>query len=418
MHAEIISIGDELISGQTLDTNSQWISRRLNELGIPVLFHVTVGDDLEANITVFREAFRRADIVVATGGLGPTADDLTRESLARATGRKLVRDNKTLEQIRQLFARRGRVMPKQNEVQAWFPEGSTVIANPHGTAPGIAMEIARDDATPCRLFALPGVPAELQEMWQETVAESLRALDTGGRVLCHRQIKCFGAGESQIEAMLPDLIRRDRVPRVGITASKTTITLRITADGATREECDAAMTPTVVTIQECLGDLVFGEDDVELEDVVVQLLRERKKTLAVAEWGTAGMVVHRLQSVTDAKGTIRGGIVVADNDALRDAIGVSPEKIGSFSSVSPEMADAMAVAVRERFHADYGLAISPFPEFDTAAAEPKHAYCALASVDGVRHKKIPFAGHPATLRIFCAKTALNMARLELMHHGG
>ena len=275
MNAEIISIGDEIASGQLLDTNSQWLSQRLGELGIRVLYHTTVGDELDAGVDVFRQAIDRADVVVATGGLGPTADDLTREVLAQATGRGLVRDEEALTHIRQLFARRGWAMPEQNEVQAMLPEGSRLIPNPHGTAPGIAMDVPREGRSPCRLFALPGVPAEMVEMWEPSVAGALRSAGAGGRVIRHRLVKCFGAGESQIESMLPDLIRRGRIPRVGITASKTTIILRITAEGATDEECFAAVEPTVATIRQCLGELVFGEDEIELEDVVVRLLGER-----------------------------------------------------------------------------------------------------------------------------------------------
>src|SRR4051812_24705923 len=164
MRAEVISIGDELTSGQRLDTNSQWLSERLGEIGIPVMFHTTVADDLEANVRVFREAADRADVVIATGGLGPTADDLTREALARMLGVELVLDEAALAYIRGLFARRKRDMPERNVVQAMFPAGSRVIPNPHGTAPGIDIDVPRSGRTAARIMALPGVPAEMREM--------------------------------------------------------------------------------------------------------------------------------------------------------------------------------------------------------------------------------------------------------------
>ena len=170
MHAEIISpSGTEFASGQLLDTNSQWLSLRLEELGIHVLYHATVGDELEAIVQVFRQAFRRSDVIVTTGGLGPTADDLTREALAKATGRKLVMDPHALEHIRKLFARRKREMPKTNKVRRYFRKESRVVHNPNGTAPGIDIEVSRCPAAPCRLFALPGVPAEMKEMWYGTL---------------------------------------------------------------------------------------------------------------------------------------------------------------------------------------------------------------------------------------------------------
>ncbi|MCX7426847.1 MAG: CinA family nicotinamide mononucleotide deamidase-related protein [Planctomycetia bacterium] len=411
MHAEIISIGDEIASGQLLDTNSQWLSQRLGELGIHVLYHATVGDEVAAGVAVFRQAIDRADVVVATGGLGPTADDLTREVLAQATGRGLVRDDEALAHIRRLFARRGWPMPEQNEVQAMLPGGSRLIPNPHGTAPGIAMDVPREGRSPCRLFVLPGVPAEMVEMWHETVAGALRQVGEGGRVIRHRLVKCFGAGESRIESMLPDLIRRGRIPRVGITASKTTIILRITAEGATEQECFAATEPTVATIRQCLGELVFGEGEIELEDVVVRLLGERRRTLAVAEWGTAGRVTHALRSAAGAEGRVLGGIAVADNQILERVLDVPPALVAKHSAASAEVAEAMAVGVRGRFGADYGLAVSRFPEFDEA--QPKPVFFALATPEGVRAKSLPFASHPAILDIFCAKTALNLARLEL-----
>ncbi len=288
MIAEIISIGDELSSGQRLDTNSQWLSLRLTDLGVRVVYHTTVADDLDANVRVFQAAIARADIVVSTGGLGPTADDLTREAIAAAAGVALELDEPSLIHIRSLFARHNREMPERNRLQAMFPVGARPIPNANGTAPGIDQTVARPDGGTARVFALPGVPAEMFEMYASWVAPAVAALRPEPRVIQHRRIKCFGAGESQVEQMLPDLIRRGRQPSVGITVHAATITLRITAEGRTAEECQTSMLPTVHTIHECLGNLVFGEEDDELEDAVVRLLAERGLTLSTAEIGTAG----------------------------------------------------------------------------------------------------------------------------------
>lgn len=402
MHAEIISIGDEITSGQILDTNSQWLSLRLEELGIHVLFHATVGDDLEAMVQVFRLAFSRSDVIVTTGGLGPTADDLTREALAKAAGRTLVMDPLALEHVRELFARRKREMPKKNEVQAFFPEGSRVVHNPHGTAPGIDLEVPRPGAAPCRLFALPGVPAEMKEMWYGTLVHELRKMGAGRRVIKHRRIKCFGAGESQMEAMLPDVVRRGREPRVGINASQATIIFRVTAAAATEEAALAAMEPTVAMIRRCLGNLVFGEEDDELQDSVVRLLRQHNKTLSTVEWGTAGLVADWLGSVPKGQGLYRGGLVLVGEAAVRQVLDVGPD------------VSVMAEACRERFGTDYALAVGPFPTSDPAAAERKPFDFALASAEGVTTKSTPFAAHPALLQILCAKQTLNMLRLAIM----
>ncbi len=417
MHAEIVAIGDEITSGQLLDTNTQWLSQRLGELGIRVLYHTTVGDDLKANIGVFRQAISRADVVVATGGLGPTADDLTRESLAGATGRKLALDRKSLDEIRQMYTRHKRKMPERNEQQAMFPVGSQVIPNPNGTAPGIAMEVPREGAEPCNLYALPGVPAEMKEMWYGTVAGSIRKAGGGQGVIRHRRVHCFGRGESQVEAMLPDIVRRGRKPLVGITASKHTITLRITAEGATEEECYAAIEPTVATIRECLGDLVFGEDDDQLQTVVVRQLRQHTKTLATAEGGTGGLVADWLGGVDGAEGYYLGGLIAVGDEAVRRSLDVPETLIAKHSTVSSEAAAAMAVGCRRRFRSDYGLAVSSFPTPDPEAAEPKPVFFALATPDGVKLKQVPFAGHPALLKIYAAKHMLDLLRLTMLEKG-
>src|SRR5262245_61807010 len=275
MRAEIIAIGDELTSGQRLDTNSQWLSERLGEIGIPVAFHTTVGDDLEDNITVFRTAIERAEVVVASGGLGPTADDLTRDAVAAAAGVELYEDAAALAHIQNLFARRKRPMPERNKLQAQFPRGSRVVPNPDGTAPGIDLNVARPGRTPSRVIALPGVPAEMFAMWNQTISPALTASQGERRVICHRRIKCFGVGERDLEAMRPDTIRRKREPLVGITVHGATITLRITASGPSEAECLKSMEPTEAEIRQILGVLVFGEEDDELEHAVVRLLNER-----------------------------------------------------------------------------------------------------------------------------------------------
>jgi nicotinamide-nucleotide amidase len=412
MNAEIIAVGDEITSGQLLDTNSQWLSQRLAEVGIRALYHTTVGDELEPCAAVFRQAIERADVVVATGGLGPTADDLTREALAQAAGQPLVLVPEALEHIRTLFASRKRPMPKQNEVQALFPSGSRVVPNPHGTAPGIDLETARPGRSPSRFFALPGVPAEMVEMWPY-VASALAGMEKVARVVCRRNVKCFGAGESQIESMLPDLIRRGRTPTVGINASQATIILRIAAEGASEAECQALIGPTVATIRQHLGPLVYGEGDEELQDVVVRLLAEQGKTLATIEVGTAGTVAQWLASVP-SKGCFHGGLVAAEADTLGSLLGVDSALLARHGLSSGEAVEAMAVACRDRFRTDYALGVSAFPEPVPVGVEPKPVFFALAGPGGIRRKQVPFALHPALLTTYCAKHALNLLRLTLL----
>ncbi|HPP53733.1 MAG TPA: competence/damage-inducible protein A, partial [Thermoguttaceae bacterium] len=200
--AEIVVSGDEITSGQILDTNSQWLSQRLEELGVRVLYHTSVGDEIDAIAGVVRQAVGRSDIVLVTGGLGPTPADVTREAIAQAVGRKLVLNEEALASIRQLFARRQRPMPPRNEKQAMIPEGARAVPNLNGTAPGIDLEVRRPDGKTCRLFALPGVPAEMREMWTHQVLGRLRQAGVGTRLILRRRLHAFGAGESQIVAML------------------------------------------------------------------------------------------------------------------------------------------------------------------------------------------------------------------------
>jgi nicotinamide-nucleotide amidase len=388
MRAEIISIGDELTSGQRLDTNSQWLSERLGEIGVPVAFHTTVGDQLADNVLVLRQACERADIIVATGGLGPTADDLTRQALAAVAGAPLVQDEGALAHIKALFARRKREMPPANLVQAQFPQGSRVIPNPHGTAPGIDLEIPRAVGKPSRVFALPGVPAEMKEMWAATVGPAIQEHLGVKKVICHYRIKCFGVGESDLEGMLPDVIARNRYPLVGITVHQATITLRITAEGPTTEAARAAMEPTIQTIRSCLGDLIFGEEDEELADAVVKLLRAQDKTVCVSEWGTDGLLVRWLAETGASDvfllGTVHSGTSGWREDSL------------------PRLTGALV------------LAVGPRPVADSPTTAPGNIQVLIQDGHRLVRQEYPYAGHPEILRPRAAKQALNLLRLHLL----
>ena len=413
MIGEVVAIGDELTSGERLDTNSQWISRRLTELGIRVGFHSTVCDDLEGMVSAFRNSIQRADIVICSGGLGPTADDLTRDALSAATGSELRLDEAALEGIKALFARRGRDMPARNEVQAMFPEGSTVIPNPHGSAPGIAMEIPREGRGPCRWFALPGVPAELFEMWEQTVSPAVASASGHARVIRHKTVKCFGVGESHLEQMLPDIIRRGRVPSVGITVHEGTITLRITGEGRTEEECFAGMEETITTIHDCLGSLVFGAGDDELEQAVGRLLAEKKQTLATVEWGTRGLVGRYLDTAEELLPWYLGSLLIPNPTAATKLLNIPAEHWDQHATTSQTTAEALAVAMRDYTGAEIGMAVSDVPPLATAGSQPESFHVALAMPSGVLSRGFPFAAHPAIAQPLAAKRALNYLRLSL-----
>jgi nicotinamide-nucleotide amidase len=411
MKTEIISIGSELTSGQNLDTNSQWLSRRLAEIGIAVGWHTTVADDLDDNVSALRIAAQRARLVLITGGLGPTQDDLTREAMAQAAGVELVFHPESFEQIRQMFARRNRTMPERNRVQAMLPAGAESIANSCGTAPGIWMVQGA-----CLMAAMPGVPTEMYAMFETQVRPRLVHMGFGGGVLVQRKINCFGTGESAVEQKLLDLTRRGHVPEVGITVSDATISLRILARAATREEALAQIGPVETTIRERLGEVVFGVEDEELQDSVVQLLEAKRLTVATAESVTAGLVAQRLGQVAGVSPWLRGGIVAYQNEIKTQLLGVPERLIEEHGVISGPVVEAMAASCRTRFRSDIavstvGLA-GPGP-----GGEDKPVglvFVGLAWDGGVSSQSHNWGGTRQEIQSRTAKMTLNRVRLHLL----
>jgi nicotinamide-nucleotide amidase len=411
MKSEILSIGSELTSGQNLDTNSQWLSRRLAEIGIPVGWHTTVADDLEDNVAAFRIATGRAGLVLATGGLGPTLDDLTREALARVAGVGLVLHPDSLAQIRALFARLSRLMPASNEVQAQLPAGAEAIPNHNGTAPGIWMRFGAST-----VVAMPGVPSEMKAMFEHQVKPRLLQLGLGGGVLVQRKINTFGSSESGVEENLRDLTRRGHVPEVGITASEATISLRILARAADRGAAEAQIAPVERTIRERLGELVFGVEDEDLQDAVVRLLAERRRTLATAESVTAGQVAARLAQVPGVSAWFRGGLVAYDNRVKVEMLGVPEALIEEHGAVSAAVVEAMAVGCRTRFRTDLGVSTVGLagPGGGSEDKPVGLVYVGLAWDGGVTSQTRTWARPRAEVQGWTAKMALNLARLHLL----
>jgi len=406
MKAVIVSVGDELIGGATIDTNSAYLSRRLAERGIPVLRHVTVGDDAGAIAAAVAEAAGRAEIVIVTGGLGPTRDDLTRQGLAMAMDAKLREDARSAERIAGFFAARGRPMKPSNRTQALIPAGAEAIDNDWGTAPGIAARVGEAE-----VFVLPGPPYEMTKMFEHRIASRLPASGS----IVRRRIHTFGAGESDVGELLADLMARDSNPQIGTTASAGVISVWITAAAPTVRAASALAEKAAGEVRRRLGKLVFGAEEDTLAAVASKALLAGGQTLALAESCTGGMIAEMVTSVPGSSRCFLGGVVCYANQAKTDLADVPAALIASEGAVSAPVAEAMAAGARQRFGADWGVGVTGIagPGGGSAEKPVGLVFIGVAGPTGPAVHRHVFPGSREVIRRRAALAALNHLRLAL-----
>jgi len=410
MRAEILAVGSELLTPLRYDTNALYMTERLADAGVEVGARVTVADDPALLESAFRTALSRADLVVATGGLGPTEDDLTREAAAAALGRRLVRDAAYLEALKERFARYLREMAKTNEKQADLIEGASFIKNPRGTAPGQWIE------TEGRMLALlPGPPVEMKPMFEEDVLPRVRAR-AGSRLLRRRILKIASMSESDVDQALAPLYRTFQNPRTTILSAPGQVELHLTAEGASEAEAEARLAELAAGMLELLPGRFFSDDQRELPEVVGTLLRERSLRLALAESCTGGLLGARLTEVPGASHFFERAFVTYSNRSKVEEVGVDEGLLQTKGAVSAEVAAALAAGARRAAGVEVGLGITGVagPDGGTEDKPVGLVFVGLDGAAGTRVRRALFPGNRERIRYQATQAALEMLRRGLL----
>ncbi len=407
MKACILSIGDELMSGNTVDTNAAYLSRQLLTAGIEPVVRETIGDNRAGVAAALLRSAERADVVLVTGGLGPTADDVTRHALADALGTELEMNEQCLAELEEFFRCRQRAMVEENRVQAMIPRGAWPLPNPIGTAPGLGAKIG---GVP--VFIMPGVPREMVEMFQTAVRP---ALPQSPRAIVQIAIHTFGIGESNVFAIIRDLMTREGDLTVGTTIAEGLVTVWVTSRAATEEDAQRQANAVTQPLRERLGAIVIGEGNVTMASVIGDRLRERKQTLATAESCTGGLIGEMITQVAGSSGYYLGGVVAYDNEIKHRLLDVSPALVATHGAVSEPVAAAMGEGVRRKTGADWALAVTGIagPSGGTLEKPVGLVYLALAGAGGTKVEKTIFPGDRQSIRHRVAVAALNMLRLAI-----
>jgi len=411
MGTEIITVGTELLLGQIIDTNASWIAQRLAEAGIDLYYKTTVGDNAGRIEAALRQALSRADVLITTGGLGPTEDDLTRDVVAAVLGRPLHLDSDVLARIEQRFAHRKIPMSENNRKQAMVPEGAEVLHNPNGTAPGLFLR----EGGRC-VACMPGVPAEMKPMLTGQVIPQIREVFGIRSRIVSRVLKMCGISESKVDQAIGDYFREMRNPTIGILAHAGEIHVRLTCKGEDPAEITRMLDALEGKVRLRLGALVFGRDEEKIEALVGQLLRARGATLAVAESCTGGLIASRLTDVAGSSDYFERGMVTYSTAAKQHLLGVPRELIGNSGVVSLDVVRVMADGVRRRSGTTFGLATTGIAGPSGGTSErPVGLVCvALAWEGGDIAREYRFHGGRELIKYRAAQMALEMLRRHLL----
>jgi nicotinamide-nucleotide amidase len=407
MNAEIVSIGSELLLGQIVDTNASWIAQRLAEAGVNLFYKTTVGDNMDRMVEVLDRALDRSDVVVTGGGIGPTQDDLTREAIAKVTGRKVVTDPGSLLELRERFQKRGFILTKNNERQAQIPDGAIVVRNPNGTAPAFIVETDRGVT-----ISLPGVPFEMKWLVENEVIPYLREKFGLTQMIHYRILKVADLGESAVDDRIGHLIAESANPTVGVLAHPGQVDVRIAALAKSIDEANGLIDVVDTEVRELLGDHIFGVDDETIESVIGKLVAESKVTVATCEDLSGGAVAAAIQEA--AGPAFLESAIANTNDAL--------EKIARAGGENPpfedgaERAAALARAIRQTSGATYGIAVHGVEEGDqrTENLGRGETYIVVSGPNGERARHVRSAGRGAPDRRRAAMGTLSLFRRELL----
>jgi nicotinamide-nucleotide amidase len=439
--AIILSIGDELVLGQTVDTNSAWLSQQLAAIGVRIAAHATVPDDQPAVEEAIRAAAVKCDILLISGGIGPTEDDLTRQALAAVLHVPLELNDVALHALSAFFRFLKREMPESNQIQAMLPRGSTMIQNTCGTAPGIRVDVAvegsgfrvqgsentaeerKRDGSPsvslnphvCHIFVVPGVPKEMKAMFLRNILPELQKAG-GGAAIVSRTLHTFGLGESSIGEMLGELMKRGRNPSVGTTVAGGVVSVRVNSYFESRERAIEELEKTVAACREKLGDLIYGRDDETLATVLAAMLKDSGKRVSTAESCTGGLLAKYLTDTAGSSAYFTHGWVTYANEAKAGELGVSAETLKEHGAVSESVVLEMAEGARRRAGADVSLSISGIagPDGGTAAKPVGTVCIGLAHAGGASARTFRFSGDREFVRDRSAKMALTMLRFHLI----